>query len=86
MKNSDKPAYPLAERCLQDDDGLYVRSNGLTKREYFAAMAMQGLLSNPEYIRQLEQSAKVISSFDSNNMLVRESLDMADELLKQLES
>jgi hypothetical protein len=26
------------------------RENGLTKREYFAAMAMQGLLSNPAQI------------------------------------
>jgi hypothetical protein len=31
---------------MQGDDGI-----GLTKREYFAGLAMQGLLSNPELIK-----------------------------------
>lgn len=30
-------------------DSDFGRNNGLTKRELFAAMAMQGMLSNPEY-------------------------------------
>jgi hypothetical protein len=34
------PAFPLIS-----DDG-YIINAGLTKREYFAAMALQGLLSN----------------------------------------
>jgi len=36
--NSYEPAFPIAP----------VKYQGLTKRELFAAMAMQGLLSNPE--------------------------------------
>ena len=52
MKNADQSAFPVAdtinpmtgERC----DPL---NGGLSKREYFAAMAMQGLvLSNPSQI------------------------------------
>ncbi len=28
-------------------DGIYLMANGLTKREYFAAIAMQAMLANP---------------------------------------
>jgi hypothetical protein len=40
------PAQPLGT------DGLPVNelATGLTKREYFAAMAMQGLLANPSVV------------------------------------
>jgi hypothetical protein len=38
--NKNMPAYPVTENI-----GL----NGLTKREYFAAKALQGLLANPDY-------------------------------------
>ena len=33
----------------KDSDTLEVVSAGLTKREYFAALAMQGILSAPKY-------------------------------------
>lgn len=37
MTNPNEPAFPLPEgKC-----------NGLSKREYFAALAMQGILANP---------------------------------------
>jgi hypothetical protein len=55
---------------------------GLTKREYIAAMAMQGLVSNHFYLQSLDKVKNVIPS--QNDMLVREAIDMADELLKQL--
>jgi hypothetical protein len=41
-------AFP-AERIIHDSDGNEIgrtTESGLTKREYFAAMAMQGLISN----------------------------------------
>jgi hypothetical protein len=38
----DQAAFPMVEN---KDTVSYCK--GLTKREYFAAMAMQGLLSNP---------------------------------------
>lgn len=48
---------------------------GLTKREYFAALAMQGMLAN---------SAAFMG--DDPNLLATKSLWCADELLKQLTS
>lgn len=40
--NPDKPAFP------QFDNGTGITFLGLTKRELFVAMAMQGLLAQPE--------------------------------------
>ena len=40
-KIKDEPAFPVA-------DGAAVYATGLTKREYFAGLAMQGYCANPE--------------------------------------
>lgn len=62
MNNGDKSAYP--EPYINDPNLALSIQPGITKRELFAAMAMQGLLSNSWYISDL-MSNKV--------MLVRES-------------
>ena len=54
---------------------------GLTKREYFAGLAMQGLLSNAGHVQ----------TFSGNNpnpvetYVAELSIKLSDELLKQLE-
>jgi hypothetical protein len=53
---------------------------GLTKREYFAAIAMQGLLSNPEVVGTLDHDG----SEDYDEILATESVKSADALLKAL--
>ena len=68
MKDADMPAYPIIGATLDGNEGL-------TKREHFAALAMQGILSNncyepPRRIR-IEGMAK-------------DAVMAADELLKQL--
>lgn len=71
MENKDKPANVL----VFDDsiNGNRIVEIGLTKREYFAAMAMQGLMSKG-------QSIQVPYSNFAHSAIM-----MADELLKQLE-
>lgn len=69
--NGELPAYPLSKDHV---DGRDYR--GLTKREYFAAMAMQGYCGG-EYIGQ---------SGVPHDAIAKWSIEMADELLKQLES
>lgn len=54
-------------------DDVKVKTKGLTKREYFAAMAMQGLLACPDIAASREAIAE-------------ESVKQADELLKALET
>lgn len=71
MKNGDKPAF------RKHDSGFTDGSSGLTKREYFAAMAMQGMITAYHKINHTKKDLSFISVM---------SLEYADELLKQLES
>jgi len=64
MNNADQAAYPC------NTNGF---SAGLTKREQFAAMAMQGLLANP-----------AIGDM-SRELMGWEAVQHADALLKALE-
>lgn len=74
MKNADLPAMPISNE-LGDLNSLCVsESIGLTKREYFAAMAMQGLLAEG-----------IAGSHKHLNQLVSNAVKCADELLKKLE-
>ncbi len=64
MRNEEQGAFACA------DGGAH--QPGLTKREYFAALAMQGLLACPD----IAASRKAIAE---------EAVQQADELLKALE-
>lgn len=48
-------------------------SGGLTKREYFAGLAMQGIIANGDFITSTHQSE-----------IVKHAIELADELLTQL--
>lgn len=73
MNNSDKPAF--VDGSSNGDIG----SSGLTKREYFAGLAMQGMLANPSIL----QNANNPHTFCEELCLA--SVEQADELLNQLE-
>lgn len=65
IANKDKPAFP---NKLYDNRTM----NGMTKREYFAGLAMQGLVrSTIEHGETVETQARV-------------AVEMADALLSQL--
>lgn len=66
MENGKQPAFAST-------DGKTFANDGLTKREYFAALAMQGLMACPD-----------ISG--SREIIAEESVKQADALLKALES
>lgn len=82
MKNGDKPAFAV----LHSIDGNWVKEplekyQGLTKREYFAAMAMHGLLANPELFRIASEQKPEVSI----DIYSKAAIEHADDLLKQLE-
>ena len=70
MSDANKPAFPS-----QHDDRSHILSHeeGLTKREYFAAMAMQGILAHPEH-----------SKFTAA-AIADDAIRQADALLAELE-
>ena len=69
MKNADKPINPV----LTQNPSLI----GLTKREYFAGLAMQGFCSNQEFLKNLNGDP---------NLVTQACIEIADKLLKQLEN
>ena len=74
MKNGDRPI-----QYVETDS---FANQGLTKREYFAGLAMQGILSSPESIRILVEKGTKQQQLDNLSIVC---IGFADELLKQLE-
>jgi len=66
MKESERPINPILD-LNQDKSGL----RGLTKREYFAGLAMQGILASGSY---------------SEEEIAICAINLADDLLSQLEN
>jgi len=81
MNNSDMPAMPNLEGLdVNDEPYQHTVYTGLTKREHFAAMAMQGMLSNTN-----EGDCNMHRAGSFCGHLSRNAVEFADALLKELE-
>lgn len=86
MNNGEKQVYPL-----QNHNGTILQT-GLTKREYFAGLAMQGLLATIKHSfgtpnvneKSMENALQRHKEFIED--VITESIKYTDELLKQLEN
>lgn len=76
MENGQKPAHPINKDHIDGRD-----YKGLTKREYFAGLAMQGILSCPN--RWLTDDKEIECNPEQ---VAGISLEYADALLKALET
>ncbi len=76
MKNADKPINPVLTQSpsLQNDTSL-----GLTKREHYAGLALQGIIAGRK-----DELYKIKN--ETIKIYVELSIKSADELLKQLEN
>lgn len=79
MKNADKPVYPSITKDSTEINGQVFSNNvnhsGLTKREYFAGLAMQAIIPNWNLMKGVERGA-----------VADIAVEMADSLLRQLEN
>jgi hypothetical protein len=85
----NEPAYPDPMRGAEPNPNNpvpYREPSGLSKREYFAAVAMQGLLSNPEMARAMRVVPDVArhSSVAETAVLAADALIEALNTVKQL--
>lgn len=83
MTNPNDPAFPEAK--VVETNGTWINSisGGLTKREYFAAMAMQGIIGSSEFMRSIAEVAKK----DPNSqtiILAQNALLYADAIIAEL--
>ena len=79
MNNADTPAMPISVSSSIDGNMCssdFEYGEGLTKREHFAGLAMQGLLAAPS------DNFKNQVSFSK---YIEQSVIVADALLKELE-
>ena len=76
------PAYPHLAQSSNSYEA--VQHCGLTKRELFAAMAMQGLLSNAggPYQASEQSGWRIVNC--TQKQVAQECVDMADALLAEL--
>ena len=72
MNNSNQPAFPIVAFDAKGDISTPETWNGLTKLEYFAGLAMQGILTTGK-----------VNLYDQKE-LISHAIAWADELLKQL--
>jgi hypothetical protein len=75
MNNADMPASP--SKSVSNTGSPYYNallSDGLTKREHFAGMVIQGICANRDYITE-----------DWKEIIAKEAVYMADALLAELE-
>jgi hypothetical protein len=70
MKNGEQPIHP------QTPESWSANMSGLTKREHFAAMAMQGIMANENFIPNKESWEYAATTA---------AVSSADALLKALE-
>lgn len=74
MENSNQPAFP------PNAGWEHPEVKGLTKREYFAGLALQGLLSNPGFIERFT----VNDGYSHWESICEESVELADMVLRKL--
>ena len=74
MNNADRAAYPTPDTYDPTNGQVFYGNDGLTKREYFAAMAMQGLCAN-----------SITGSHNKPSNLAIDAVMYADALLKELD-
>lgn len=79
MSNADSPAFPNDGML---PEGAFGWMNGLTKRELFAAMAMQGIMSSEWFGDHLIKEREGLTE---EQKVAAKSLRVAEALLAKLE-
>lgn len=78
----NKSAYPFS---VEIENGCTYNYYGLTKRELFAAMFMQSLLSNPERYKYISKKvANGMSQEEASSKNAHKSVLLADALINEL--
>ena len=68
--NANEPAFPVVMPGDEKKGWEAVCIPGLTKREYFAAMAMQSIISGPNFNGNSEQDVAILSTRHADALLL----------------
>tara|TARA_R110000772_G_scaffold145504_1_gene255452 strand:- start:11869 stop:12171 length:303 start_codon:yes stop_codon:yes gene_type:complete len=94
MNNSYQAIHPDPMRGAEQsilNQNPHDLDKGLTKREYFASIAMQGIISNSDTMREITKAFNRFNNEDSDSLefgkcIGRLSLMYADGLLIEIEN
>lgn len=82
----DEPSAPVdggpAFGELKQIGDRAIKQGGLTIRDYFAAKALQGLISNESAVERFK-NAEVAEGFESVSLMANASYQVADAMLKE---
>lgn len=78
MENSKQTAFGYGFTTA--DGSSHVEEKGLTKREYLVGLAMQGLLSNPEWMKEYKGKKYLMQS----DIIAEVAIKTADTILAKL--
>lgn len=79
MTKPDEPAFPPALEARSIDGNLFIPAYGLTKREYFAGLALQGILNAAQVFDYKKQPRESI-----HGAAVRIAVALAEVLIAEL--
>lgn len=74
-KEDGGPAFPR----IWDDDTVEVDSPGMTLRDWFAGMAMQGLIADPKYFSYRERTSMDAYGYADAMIQERKKFQQAEE-------
>ena len=86
MNNGDMSAMPTTAQCERCNSTHYKdeQTAGLTKREHFAGLAMQGLLSNP-ILSQILRAGGAEDDDNIHTSASKTAIHIANALLAELD-
>lgn len=87
---ANQPAFPNLDIPVQGHPGCFstLTTGGLTKREYFSGLAMQGLIAayqSQESMIGLSRDAKDHGETKVEQTMARWAVEQADTLIRRLE-
>lgn len=83
IKPENPNAFPSEKTEYTDIGGRDIKSTihfqGMTLRDYFAAKAMQGLLANPDWMKEHNREKYLMSS----EIIAQVAFEVSDAMLKK---
>lgn len=84
-KNAGGQAFPQPQQYSPNGDTIAWSESGMTLRQWYAGLAMQGLLANSVYVTAIAK-AKANRGLDAsaiNKDIVLDSVQFADDLIAE---
>jgi hypothetical protein len=78
-KNTGGPAFPIHEDLTKSDDMPY---HGMTLRDYFAAKAMQAMVSSPDMFLTTGREGKNLG-LEPGDAVARAAYEIANSMLAE---